>query len=55
MNPEIYLCYVLTENDSDSGTRGPKIHTTLLNPNVHLMGDEGACIAYIRLTQFTDK
>uniref|UniRef100_A0A1I7VYV9 CaMKII_AD domain-containing protein n=1 Tax=Loa loa TaxID=7209 RepID=A0A1I7VYV9_LOALO len=41
--------------DNNSGTRGPKIHTTLLNPNVHLMGDEGACIAYIRLTQFIDK
>ncbi|KAM3725745.1 Calcium/calmodulin-dependent protein kinase type II [Dirofilaria immitis] len=41
--------------DNNSGIRGPKIHTTLLNPNVHLMGDEGACIAYIRLTQFIDK
>ncbi|VDK28209.1 unnamed protein product [Gongylonema pulchrum] len=41
--------------DNNSGLRGPKIHTTLLNPNVHLMGDEGACIAYIRLTQYIDK
>lgn len=32
-----------------------QIHTTLLNPNVHLMGDEGACIAYIRLTQYIDR
>lgn len=32
-----------------------QIHTTLLNPNVHLMGDEGACIAYVRLTQYIDK
>lgn len=31
------------------------IHTTLLNPNVHLMGEEGACIAYVRLTQYIDK
>ncbi|XP_041089344.1 calcium/calmodulin-dependent protein kinase type II subunit beta-like [Polyodon spathula] len=30
------------------------IHTTILNPHVHLVGDEAACIAYIRLTQFVD-
>uniref|UniRef100_A0A915DEK7 Calcium/calmodulin-dependent protein kinase II association-domain domain-containing protein n=1 Tax=Ditylenchus dipsaci TaxID=166011 RepID=A0A915DEK7_9BILA len=32
-----------------------QIHTTLLNPNVHLMGEEGACIAYVRLTQYCDR
>uniref|UniRef100_A0A8C3AD26 calcium/calmodulin-dependent protein kinase n=1 Tax=Cyclopterus lumpus TaxID=8103 RepID=A0A8C3AD26_CYCLU len=30
------------------------IHTTILNPHVHMVGDEAACIAYIRLTQFVD-
>uniref|UniRef100_A0A9J7WUC6 calcium/calmodulin-dependent protein kinase n=1 Tax=Cyprinus carpio carpio TaxID=630221 RepID=A0A9J7WUC6_CYPCA len=30
------------------------IHTTILNPHVHLIGDEAACIAYIRLTQYVD-
>ncbi|XP_029620498.1 calcium/calmodulin-dependent protein kinase type II subunit gamma isoform X6 [Salmo trutta] len=30
------------------------VHTTLLNPHVHLIGEEAACIAYIRLTQFID-
>ncbi|XP_061528526.1 calcium/calmodulin-dependent protein kinase (CaM kinase) II beta 1 isoform X41 [Phycodurus eques] len=30
------------------------IHTTLLNPHVHLIGEDAACIAYIRLTQFVD-
>ncbi|XP_069557319.1 calcium/calmodulin-dependent protein kinase type II subunit beta isoform X1 [Brachyistius frenatus] len=30
------------------------IHTTILNPHVHMIGDDGACIAYIRLTQFVD-
>ncbi|XP_034712317.1 calcium/calmodulin-dependent protein kinase type II delta 1 chain isoform X7 [Etheostoma cragini] len=30
------------------------IHTILLNPHVHLIGDEAACIAYIRLTQYID-
>ncbi|XP_034093597.1 calcium/calmodulin-dependent protein kinase type II subunit gamma isoform X14 [Gymnodraco acuticeps] len=30
------------------------VHTTILNPHVHLIGEEAACIAYIRLTQFMD-
>uniref|UniRef100_A0AAX7U1P5 calcium/calmodulin-dependent protein kinase n=1 Tax=Astatotilapia calliptera TaxID=8154 RepID=A0AAX7U1P5_ASTCA len=30
------------------------IHTTILNPHVHIIGDDAACIAYIRLTQFVD-
>ncbi|KAK5598523.1 hypothetical protein CRENBAI_008892, partial [Crenichthys baileyi] len=30
------------------------IHTTILNPHVHMIGEDAACIAYIRLTQFMD-
>ncbi|XP_034397229.1 calcium/calmodulin-dependent protein kinase (CaM kinase) II beta 1 isoform X2 [Cyclopterus lumpus] len=30
------------------------IHTTILNPHVHLIGEDASCIAYIRLTQFVD-
>ncbi|XP_032397204.1 calcium/calmodulin-dependent protein kinase type II subunit gamma isoform X23 [Etheostoma spectabile] len=30
------------------------VHTTILNPHVHLIGDDAACIAYIRLTQYMD-
>ncbi|XP_041497306.1 calcium/calmodulin-dependent protein kinase type II subunit alpha isoform X1 [Microtus oregoni] len=30
------------------------VHTTILNPHIHLMGDESACIAYIRITQYLD-
>ncbi|KAM8729601.1 calcium/calmodulin-dependent protein kinase type II subunit gamma-like isoform 16-T16 [Acanthopagrus schlegelii] len=30
------------------------VHTTLLNPHVHLIGEDAACVAYIRLTQFVD-
>ncbi|XP_051936162.1 calcium/calmodulin-dependent protein kinase type II subunit gamma isoform X7 [Hippocampus zosterae] len=30
------------------------VHTTILNPHVHMMGDDAACIAYIRLTQYMD-
>lgn len=31
------------------------INTTILNPHVHLLGEDAACIAYVRLTQYTDK
>ncbi|XP_017370891.1 calcium/calmodulin-dependent protein kinase type II subunit beta isoform X17 [Cebus imitator] len=30
------------------------IHTTILNPHVHIIGEDTACIAYIRLTQYID-
>nr|XP_057913698.1 calcium/calmodulin-dependent protein kinase type II subunit beta-like isoform X2 [Doryrhamphus excisus] len=30
------------------------IHTTILNPHVHMIGEDAACVAYIRLTQFVD-
>uniref|UniRef100_A0A8D3AMH8 calcium/calmodulin-dependent protein kinase n=1 Tax=Scophthalmus maximus TaxID=52904 RepID=A0A8D3AMH8_SCOMX len=30
------------------------IHTTILNPHVHMIGEDAACIAYIRLTQYID-
>ncbi|XP_030636274.1 calcium/calmodulin-dependent protein kinase type II delta 1 chain isoform X4 [Chanos chanos] len=30
------------------------IHTILLNPHVHLIGEDAACVAYIRLTQYMD-
>lgn len=38
----------------NSPARG-HINTTVLHPTVHLMSDEAACIAYIRLTQFMDR
>jgi len=31
------------------------INTTVLHPTVHLMSDDAACIAYIRLTQYMDR
>ncbi|XP_065143767.1 calcium/calmodulin-dependent protein kinase type II subunit alpha isoform X8 [Paramisgurnus dabryanus] len=30
------------------------VHTTILNPHIHVIGDEAACIAYIRITQYLD-
>uniref|UniRef100_A0AAZ3QGU3 calcium/calmodulin-dependent protein kinase n=1 Tax=Oncorhynchus tshawytscha TaxID=74940 RepID=A0AAZ3QGU3_ONCTS len=41
------------ENALSRGKQGP-VHTILLNPHVHLIGDDAACIAYIRLTQYMD-
>uniref|UniRef100_A0A8C2Z057 calcium/calmodulin-dependent protein kinase n=1 Tax=Cyclopterus lumpus TaxID=8103 RepID=A0A8C2Z057_CYCLU len=35
-------------------SKGKPVHTILLNLHVHLIGDEAACIAYIRLTQYID-
>nr|VZI50461.1 unnamed protein product [Spirometra erinaceieuropaei] len=31
------------------------VRTSILNPTVHLLSDDAACIAYTRLTQFMDK
>lgn len=38
-----------------SGPHRSHINTTVLHPTVHLMNDDAACIAYIRLTQFMDR
>ncbi|XP_063042491.1 calcium/calmodulin-dependent protein kinase type II delta 1 chain isoform X9 [Engraulis encrasicolus] len=37
----------------ENALKGNKpIHTILLNPHVHLIGEDAACVAYIRLTQY---
>ncbi|XP_023227983.1 calcium/calmodulin-dependent protein kinase type II alpha chain-like isoform X7 [Centruroides sculpturatus] len=41
--------------DNVLGKNNKALNTTILNPTVHLLGDDAACIAYIRLTQFMDK
>ncbi|XP_061566025.1 calcium/calmodulin-dependent protein kinase type II delta chain-like isoform X2 [Cololabis saira] len=38
--------------DNALSIRKQPIQTILLNPHVHLLGDEAACIAYTRLTQY---
>ncbi|MBN3290057.1 KCC2D kinase, partial [Polypterus senegalus] len=40
------------ENALSKGNK--PIHTIILNPHVHLIGEDAACIAYIRLTQYID-
>ncbi|KAK7862388.1 hypothetical protein R5R35_004166 [Gryllus longicercus] len=41
--------------DNVLGKNCKAINTTILNPHVHLLGDDAACIAYVRLTQYMDK
>ncbi|VDD74710.1 unnamed protein product [Mesocestoides corti] len=42
--------------DFDGNYRRPlSVRTTIQNPTVHILSEDAACIAYIRLTQFTDK
>ncbi|ELU09602.1 hypothetical protein CAPTEDRAFT_184782 [Capitella teleta] len=45
---KFYFDNVLTKNHK-------AINTSILNPHVHLLGDDAACIAYVRLTQFIDR
>ena len=45
----LVLCFaVLSKNHK-------AINTSILNPHVHLLGEDAACIAYVRLTQFIDR
>ena len=37
------------------GKNSKAVNTTILNPSVHILGEDAACIAYIRLTQYLDK
>nr|QHR97356.1 calcium/calmodulin-dependent protein kinase type II subunit alpha isoform B3 [Laodelphax striatellus] len=41
--------------DNVVGKNCKAVNTTILNPTVHLLGDDAACIAYVRLTQYMDK
>ncbi|XP_045036194.1 calcium/calmodulin-dependent protein kinase type II subunit gamma isoform X2 [Daphnia magna] len=41
--------------DNLLGKNCKSINTLILNPHIHLMGEDAACIAYVRLTQFMDK
>ncbi|KAK8749341.1 hypothetical protein OTU49_015805 [Cherax quadricarinatus] len=41
--------------DNVLGKNCKAVNTMILNPHVHLLGDDAACIAYVRLTQYMDK
>ncbi|RWS29957.1 calcium/calmodulin-dependent protein kinase type II alpha chain-like isoform X5 [Leptotrombidium deliense] len=45
---KFYFDNVLSKNSK-------ALNTTVLNPSVYLLGEDAACIAYIRLTQYMDK
>ncbi|XP_027042895.1 calcium/calmodulin-dependent protein kinase type II delta chain-like isoform X1 [Pocillopora damicornis] len=38
--------------DNLLGKRATPVNTTILSPHVHMLGDEAACICYVRLQQF---
>ncbi|XP_067672572.1 calcium/calmodulin-dependent protein kinase type II subunit delta-like isoform X8 [Haliotis asinina] len=45
---KFYFDHVLSKNNKP-------VNTSILNPHVHLLGEDAACIAYIRLTQYIDR
>lgn len=45
---KFYFDHVLSKNNKP-------VNTSILNPFVHLLGDDAACIAYIKLTQYMDR
>ena len=40
---------------SAAGKNNKAMNVSLLNPHVHLLGEDAACIAYIRLAQYIDR
>ncbi|CAD6195680.1 unnamed protein product [Caenorhabditis auriculariae] len=52
---EFHRFYFDAGSASAVAARKNQVHTTMLNPNVHIVGDDGACIAYVKLTQYFDK
>ncbi|KAF2354108.1 Calcium/calmodulin-dependent protein kinase II association-domain [Trinorchestia longiramus] len=41
--------------DNVMGKHCKAVNTMIMNPHVHLLGEDAACIAYVRLTQYLDK
>ena len=52
--PQFHLLCLLPCPPAVWSRNSKPVHTTILNPHIHLMGDESACIAYIRITQYLD-
>lgn len=58
--PLLFVNLLLTLNFKTQAVLGKNssckaVNTTILNPHVHLLGEDAACIAYVRLTQYVDK
>ncbi|KAL8616041.1 Calcium/calmodulin-dependent protein kinase type II subunit delta [Nucella lapillus] len=45
---KFYFDHVLSKNNKP-------VNTSILNPHVHMLGEDAACIAYVRLTQCIDR
>lgn len=45
---KFYFDHVFSKNNKP-------VNTSILNPLVHLLGDDAACIAYVKLTQYMDR
>ncbi|XP_034312781.1 calcium/calmodulin-dependent protein kinase type II delta chain-like isoform X3 [Crassostrea angulata] len=45
---KFYFDHVFSKNNKP-------VNTSILNPLVHLLGDDAACIAYVKLTQYIDR
>ncbi|CAI4227977.1 unnamed protein product [Auanema sp. JU1783] len=52
---EFHRFYFDCPSTSTNPPKKNQLHTTMLNPNVHILGEDGACIAYVRLTQYVDR
>ena len=46
---------VVSQNKAANGGKPLPIRTTIVNPVVHLLSSDSACIAYIRITQCVDR
>lgn len=47
--------FYFENNNSKQNSLSAAKNTTILNPHVHLLGDDAAVIAFVRLTQYYDK
>jgi len=52
---KFYFDHVIRENAEMLSKNNKPVNTSILNPHVHLLGEDAACIAYVRLTQLIDR
>lgn len=54
--PYSYQTFHLLISDIFSGlNRKQNMNVSILNPHVHVLGEDSAAIAYVKVTQFIDK
>ncbi|CRL03223.1 CLUMA_CG016219, isoform A [Clunio marinus] len=52
---QIVIGYPFHKFYFDNALNHSSINNTMVNPSVHILGEDAACIAYVRLTQYLDK